>query len=536
MKRNLTIGATTFIVALLLVFKTNLRASHYSAGEIFYEWIGDEPGKDSLDYRVYATIYRNIGGAKIGTGDLSGCVFRSSTGFSTSISLQYQRSNVSLNPNYTISANNPYGWIDSGPHPMDSEGWDISVANDCGNSYRDISEYRYVGEVTLTGKHQDWKIAIFPLCCRDLNDNLAGGGNLYIEVDLNNINGPNSSPRFMASAVSNLCLWDSTVHSSPFSIDLRTREEDRDSILIRFDPNGSESGNSCNSATPIAYSGNFSSTRPIGSSPASYFNQANQSLHIYPSALGTFVLKFEAIEYRFDTVLNTWRNVGNTVREIPISVNGNCLPSIENWSLKDDPANTLKTLSCGDSLIKLAVPQKLQRSSVAPDGSDFSLLNSQSQLVPIQSARYRPLQSEIELQLRDTVSFNDTLALITRVGSDTNTIISSCSVSLPEFDTIMVITSGCPVDTSSGTSLAEAKFRSFRLFPNPTSNQVEIESALNGVPLEIKVFNTTGKFILGRQLPAYENKLNLETLASGTYILAIRGGAIRERHKLIINR
>ena len=530
--RHIMRALTVFIA--LLTFQLPMQASHYSAGEIFYEWIGDEPGKDSLDYRVYATIYRNVNGVTIGPGNLSGCAYRKSNGASVSITLNYQSPNSQLSPNYTRSSSDPYGWENTGPHPVDSDGWAIPNASVCAKGNKNISEYRYVGEVTLTGSYRDWHFAIFPPCCRDQNDNLSGGGNLYLEVDLDNFSGPNSSPVFLAQAVTNLCVKNQSANSKPFYVDLRTGEEDNDSIVYRFDPDGSQAGNSCNSGSPIPYSGSLSSNNPMPSSPPARFDQNSQGLFISPTQAGDYVLKFEAVEYRYDTTSRNWQIVGNTIRELQVGVTASCDTSRINWSLKDNITNNLSA-DCGDSTLSFAVSKPLIPSSLASDGSDFSLKKSNGDLVPIIGANYNQNNQKIRIQLRDTVDFNDTLDLFTRIGSDTNTLVSICSYELPEFDTVTVITSGCTIDTSSGTGLHENSLKHFRIFPNPASDFVTIESVQEGKPLEVKLYNLTGKVILQKLLPAHARRINMENIPSGTYILDIRQGALREQRKLLVS-
>ena len=534
MRKTTVLSTIILILSLHFLASTSLRASHYSAGEIFYEWIGDEPGKSKNTYRIYATIYRNLAGVSPGTLNLDGCVYRKSNNQQISASLNYQSPSQPLDSNYTIKPGDPYGWIDNGVHPNDPDGWALSQKNACDTSGKDFSEYRYVSEVTLPGAYRDWRIAIHPPCCRDANDNLSSSGELYMEVRLDNSMGRNSSPRFLGSALNNFCVKDSTQRNKPFTIDMSTGEEDGDSIHYSFHPKGSQEGGSCNSASPLPYVTGLSANYPIWSSPAPVFDQNNAALYLQPTRAGNYVVKLKATEYRYDTTGNLWRPIGYTTREIQVSVASSCHPNNWSWSFTQNGVKDTLSASCGDSVLKFRAPVQIQKSSVAADASDFSLTNSQGNLVPLQNARYSAASSEIILTLTDTVDFNDTLDLTVRTGSDTNSLISTCSYELQSVDTLIVITSGCKPDTGSGMNLAEQRNNDFKLYPNPVKGTLFLKGR-KIIPSQtlLEIFTVQGHLLRKMIIRGKAGEIDVSSLPEGVYLLRIKTGESYQTRRFV---
>ena len=483
LKRSLgTILTIFFVVAGF----SPAEASHYSAGEVFYEWIGDEPGKGKFDYRVYATIYRNIGGVSIGTGNLQACAYRSSIGASSSISmsLTYQTPQRSLDPDYRRTTADPYGWLDTGPHPMDSDGWDIPTLDVCAQSSKDISEYRYVGEVTLTGAHADWKFAIDPPCCRDQNDNLAGSGNLYIEVDLNNKIGPNSSPRIITPAARAFCVLQANQKS--FDWAQTAAEEDGDSLRYGFDPGGSESG-SCANGSPIPYTGSLSASNPFPSNPKVSIDQSLGVFTMSPTQAGDYVVKIQVREFRFDTTSLQWLFIGSTVRELQIPISATCrtqaqdgpeidvsAPDVsikkyteaERDSIKaqyraavvwgadsTNPPNRIIDMpfysgyDCYDTSLVVDFDVPIKCETAVP--TDFRLIGPDGIARPIvdveTNCQVDLVTSTLDLKLFRPLDKNGIYLLQIRTGNDGNTLENECGFELTPFYSALVEVDDCPI-------------------------------------------------------------------------------------------
>lgn len=68
---------------------------------------------------------------------------------------------------------------------------------------------------------------------------------------------------------------------------------------------------------------------------------------------------------------------------------------------------------------------------------------------------------------------------------------------------------------------AEPQAFSYRIFPNPSSGQVYVESS--SIMQEIKIFNSTGKLVLGQSaLWTFESKLDISSLPSGIYFVTMK--------------
>ncbi len=478
------------VTSLLLAGFFSAEASHYSAGEVFYKWIGNEPGRGQFDYRVYATIYRNVGGIPIGTGNLNGCAYRPSGSGSIAFSLQYLSPNVALPPNATMTSTNPHGWLPTGVHPLDPNGWDIPEFEGCADSPKDISEYRYVGEVTLTGAHPDWKFAIIPPCCRDQNDNLAGAGGLYIEVDLNNTFGPNSSPRIITPAAKTFCVLQPG--QKPFEWFQTAAEIDGDSLTYGFYDQGSQSG-SCGNPQAIAYSGGFSASSPLPTVPGTTVS-INQRLGIFtfsPGAAGAYVVKIEVEERRFDTTSLSWQYIGNTVRELQVPIAPACkqeaedgpkldisLPSITSLIFNDQQIDSIKTAysqyvltpadstqfganwgdyevplysgyNCFDAKLTLNFDIKVKCATATP--TDFRLIGPDGVARPVTDIDTKcavdGVTQEIDLLLHQALDADGYYLLQIRRGNDGNTLENECGYELNPNYTALVEVDNCPQPT-----------------------------------------------------------------------------------------
>lgn len=473
----------------LIFFSYSAQASHYSAGEVFYQWIGNEPGKGQYDYRVFATIYRNVGGVQIGTGNLSACAFRASNRSATTpFSMTYQNPNAPLNPNYRITSTNVYGWYDIGVHPNDNNGWDIPAFEGCALSPKDISEYRYVGEVTLTGKAADWRFAIDPPCCRDQNDNLAGGGDLYIEVDLNNTKGPNSSPRIITPAARTFCVITDPAQQ-PFRWYQTAGEEDGDSLRYGFYGAGSQSGGCGSNPNSINYAAGYSASAPLASNPPVTIDQQRGIFTLKPTTAGAFVVKIEVRELRFDTVSLQWLYIGNTVRELQVPIAPACLASTADGPELDVSAPNVSTqiwtkamidsaktaynvgqlfaadstmsggtfnnfvmpvysgYNCFNGQITLDFDVAVMCDSVTP--TDFRLIGPDGVSRPIDSVDTKcainGVTNSLDLHLFKPLDVDGNYLLQIRTGlADNNTLLNECGYAIRAFYSAIVSVTGCP--------------------------------------------------------------------------------------------
>lgn len=315
--------STNIAFCLIIAFvlsSLSLKASHYSAGEIFYEWIGDEPGKGVYDYRIYVSIFRVIGPQ--GPANLTGCVFISGQAYSQNITYNF------VSPASPLPQKYRTWWKDLGPHPVDPYGWEMNRPTCIKNSMQ-ISECRYVAEVTLSGRSSNWRFAIDPPCCRDANDNLSQGGDFYLEVKLDNTLGPSSSPRITSPAIGDFCVADTST-SPPIVWSQRASEEDGDSISIDFASVGPLSGNCGTSPNPLPYDSGLSVNKPLPLYGNMSVEKSRGVFRFRPKQQGSYVVKIEAKNFRYDSASQAYRNIGNTVRELVFEVTASCDSTIYN--------------------------------------------------------------------------------------------------------------------------------------------------------------------------------------------------------------
>ncbi|MDZ7846764.1 MAG: hypothetical protein U5L96_08320 [Owenweeksia sp.] len=103
-----------------------------------------------------------------------------------------------------------------------------------------------------------------------------------------------------------------------------------------------------------------------------------------------------------------------------------------NFQKPDSISGQVNEISCYEKQLTFTSSTRLECNSIAPDGTDFALYNGQGTLVPIISATAVSCQAgltkEVRITLHDSIRSNDTLQLITRVGSDFNSLVSSCGL------------------------------------------------------------------------------------------------------------
>lgn len=207
---------------LILLFGTQVRATHISGGEIYYHCLGGD------QYRITLVVYR----------DCAGINLKSS----------YQLDVQSPCGNTTLTVSTPGGTEIS---QLCSLQLPNSTCN--GGTLPGIQQYIYTGTVTLPPCNS-WTISWTEQWRNGAIANLVqpGNKNVYIEAKLNNVQGPcNHSPQFTNTAIPYVCA------GYPISYSYGAFDPEGDSLRYTF-ISAMNTG-----AVPLPYVGGFSGTQPI---------------------------------------------------------------------------------------------------------------------------------------------------------------------------------------------------------------------------------------------------------------------------------
>lgn len=489
------------LLALLLItvcfFAAN--ATHLAGGKIWYEYAGN--AQNPYRYNVFVQIDRDVSGVPM---SLPGDVCVKSSCFSTST---HSAPLLPIYPSFgsdTLPGSRPGSFV----APGQADCFDYTLLGLGG--YIVTETYLLHCQIDLPGKCSDFVFSYNDVA-RNGSSNLAGSGNFHIETRLNNLNGPNSSPKFLNPLSKIFCI------NTLFQWSQKAEEPDGDSIYYSFDfpANGN-----CNTNTPATFNNGFSVLNPMRTLSGMHLDASTGLLSFTPSQPEIDVIHIVATEYRFNPSLQQHYLVGASEMDIQISITSRCRKEDGLWLF--DSTNTYLSLLCGDTLLRIDSQRKFLKASLSADGSDFALINSKGNLVPIVSAstdstnNYNLEASSIWLRLYTPISYNDTLTLITRKGSDFNSLINTCANELKINDSVMVITNSC----STWVGESEHLLNPFHLYPNPVTDKLRMSLPQNIMNGKIYVFDLSGKLLLvddflGENHPIVE----LEFLPSSVYII-----------------
>lgn len=472
--RNFTTIITLAFITLFAIPK-NIYATHYSGGEVYYKYIGDSTGVAN-QYRIFVHWYRNNGlpgqppTANINTLPQDICI-TSSCGHNINVALP-----KILATGANASPGDPNG------------GWVVPGLDECADqtdltNFKDLSIHKYEGNVILP-PCADYRIAANAPCCRDnIITNLATSPNMYLEVDLNNTRGHNSSPQILAPAGKAFCL--TLPGQAPFVFAQGAQETDGDSIVYSF-AHPQSSTVDCGPGTNIPLAPGYTVSNPIPSSTGIVIDQQLGTFTFSPSQQGSYVMKIEVKEYRFDSIAIQWLYIGNTVREIQVPVTAGCNPqaqggpkieisgtgtSLSNFlnseldSIKaaynvaalkgaDSLGNGTATITqlpiynnyvCFDSIISLDFDNNVRCSSIDP--TDFRLIGPDGITRPIigfnDNCSFANTR-KIDLILHQPLDVDGNYLLQIRRGNDGNTLTNECGYELTEFYSSLIVVNGCP--------------------------------------------------------------------------------------------
>lgn len=403
------------------------KASHLAGGDIQYRYIGDSTGIAN-QYRIIVRLYRDVQGINMPTSiPVSVC--------------------SSCYPTQSVTCPLTGG----GPGSIAPTLFDCVDQGAPGTVTMEI--YIYKGIVTLPGLCSDWKFA-YNTCCRNgavQNITASSSQAFYIEAKLNNFLGNNTSPFFVSEPVRAFCV------GQLFNWKQSAVEPDNDSINYTI---VSVRGNTSNCTfNNLSYAAGWTPLYPIRTTPP-------QSLTINPkSGVITFVPSNQEIdvmavvveEYRFDSTYFQWVKIGESNRDMQITVSPNCSNLAQQGVILNynflgtypDPISGLPTVdyTCLDSAVTLNFAVKLDCSTISPDGTDFRLTAPDGQPIPVKEiiavCDANNETQQLLLKLHKPLAFNGYYYLYSKTGNDGNTLLNKCGFPMAEFDTIQLKVQGC---------------------------------------------------------------------------------------------
>jgi gliding motility-associated-like protein len=289
------------------------------------------------------------------------------------------------------------------------------------------------------------------LCCRNTAVNVNGQPVYFIEVLLNNTLGPNSSPLFVSEPVRAFCV------NRQFNWQQNSVEVDGDSTIYSLVTPLS----AANTPVPINTAQGFSTQQPLRTNPPQSLtlNPATGIISFFLDAAGTgaYSMAIKIEEYRFDTLNNGWVLVGNSIRDMQVTVAANCNSGAQAGvylnqnapGMYIDPITGLPTVdySCQDSLITMFFAVPVDCYSISKDGTDFRLTDPNGDPVPIRAlipnCDNDNATQTIAIDIYNPFRVNGTYFIYSKVGTDGNTLFNKCGFDMPEFDTIAINVTGC---------------------------------------------------------------------------------------------
>lgn len=469
------------LVAFLMGFVLCSNAAHVVGGEIYYKHL---TGTASVrDYEVTLVTYSDANGGVIPPVQINYTSSCNSGGQTT----------PTLVPNPPMS---PYSFY--------------SCAALLGGVA--VIQRTYVDTITLPSNCSDWLFYWEDCCKTPLYDNISSpsSSGTYIKARLNDGQGSNSSPFFdIAPLILTYCPKNST--EAPYFKFEKVIETDGDSLVFSL----GQPSEGPHPGSPVTWNPNYSKNNPIDSWNGVSIDPRTGTLTFSPKSSGTFLIKLNVDEYRFDPTTVKWEFVGSVEKEFMLVVFGSCSQSSKDWNIQFlDSATSITPLdtahgNCGDSLVRFYTNTPYLCSSLQADGSDFVLTKPDGTPIGIKEAisSCNGLHSsQIDLLLTDTISVTDTLYLFSKIGRDSNTLINVCGNHLNENDSLTLIIANC-----SGIGLKENIITGalMELYPNPVKDRLTIKLNSSGIKEDIllNIINAKGEVV-----KHFETHLNSDDL------------------------
>src|SRR5690606_9282661 len=129
------------------------------------------------------------------------------------------------------------------------------------------------------------------------------------------------------------------------------------------------------------------------------------------------------------------------------------------------------------------------------------------------------MSSKIKLDLYLPLDENGTYSLMSKVGTDMNTLKNTCGYPLISNDTVSFVVADC----NSSLGIKEARSVGVELYPSPAHDalHVKIPESMRKLSSSLYVYNTNGQVVQKRTITAAHEVLDVTDLPSGMYVLVL---------------
>ena len=414
-----------YAFSLVIFAFTFANASHLSGGDIQYRYIGDSTGT-AHHYEVFLRIYRDASGVNLGN-------------------TQNVTVTSSCNANISVSCNLV---------PGTGAGNVAPTLFDCvtpSASTKTLEIWAYRGTVILPGACADYAF-YWSSCCRPpgiTNIPASSGQGFYFEAKLNNFVGNNSSPLFISEPVRAFCVGNN------FNWKQGVLETDGDSLHFSLLSCRELAGG----PVDIPFNPGYTPTQPVTTTPTGPMTIHPKSgvINFTPAQQEIDVLAVLVEEFRYDSALYIWVPIGSSNRDMMIQIEPMCSPQAQAGVVLDynapgtypDPISGLPTIdyNCLDSSVVMEFANKLDCSSISPDGTDFRLTAPTGQPIPVKEiisiCDANNETKQLLLKLHKPLAVNGKYFLYSKIGNDGTTLLNKCGFPMAEFDTIQLNVQGC---------------------------------------------------------------------------------------------
>jgi gliding motility-associated-like protein len=400
-----------------------VEATHVAGGSITYRNVGPN------QYTVRLTLFRDCGGANIPP-------------FTTATQTVWYRNGCGGAPvPFTVN------WLPGTGFEVPTPCVDDPSTCSGGSRYG-ILRFDWEGTVTLpfnttTPTCNEWWFswgssatnANIGHCCRNTNQTLGGGlgqANFFIDSYLNNNFTPgNNSAYYGSFEVPAYCV------NEPVVVRLDVAEDDADSLTFGLVP-ALQAWN-----TPAPYAAGRTPAVPAAVlNNIINIDSTNGNISFFSLQSQTAVFVMRVSEYRNGTLIGY------------VNLDVQVLTGVGRFCDNVQPGFRFDTVAvnCGtwnDLEMTVDLRSRIQCNTVSTDASEFRLYSNDGQLVQLKSAT--PLNCDaqdrtlaVRLELARPLDENGAYYLVSRNGTDGNTLGNQCDKFMATFDTMAIIVTGCP--------------------------------------------------------------------------------------------